>query len=68
MKEIIIPLSRKKITLLFLGAMGFVALCFWLIQVAETQTRFDPQFIKIVSKKVAEKGKCCQEKPPTTDA
>ena len=49
MKEIIIPLSRKKITLLFLGAMGFVALCFWLIQVAETQTRFDPQFIKIVS-------------------
>jgi len=49
MKEIIIPLSRKKITLLFLGAVSFVVLCFWLIQIAETQTRFDPQYVKIIA-------------------
>jgi len=49
MKEIIIPLSRKKITLLLLGAIGFVVLCFWLIQIAETQSRFNPQFIEIIS-------------------
>ena len=49
MKEIIIPLSRKKITLLFSGAIGLVALFFWLIQIAENQTRYDPMFVKVVS-------------------
>lgn len=49
MKEITFQLSKKKTTLLFLGAIGFVILSFWLIQIAETQTRFSPMFVRIIS-------------------
>lgn len=49
MKEIIIPLSREKITLVFLGSLGFVALSFWLFQISENQTRYDQMFVKVVS-------------------
>lgn len=49
MKEIIIPFSKKKIIQLILGSIGFIAVCFWLIQIAETQTRYNPQFVIAVS-------------------
>ncbi len=49
MKETIIPLSKRKITFLFLGAMGFVALFLGLAQIAETQTKFNSLLMMSVS-------------------
>lgn len=47
MKEIKIQLNKTKISLLFLGSIGFVALCFWLIHVSETLD--NPLEVKIIS-------------------
>ncbi len=44
MKEIIIPLSRKKITLTILGSMGAFAILFWVFQ-----NTGDRIYVKIVS-------------------
>lgn len=49
MEKIIIPFSKKKLALLFLGVMGFVIVSFWLFQNPEMQTRYNPQYIKILS-------------------
>lgn len=49
MKETIVPFSKTKLILLFLGSIGIVALGLWLIQIADTQTRYDPTYLKVLS-------------------
>ncbi len=49
MKEIIIQLSKKKLALLFFGAIGFIIACFWSIQTAETKSTFNTLYLKISS-------------------
>jgi len=50
MKEIIIPLNKKKITLLFFGAVGFVVVGVWLFQIADTVfVRIISVFVRIIS-------------------
>lgn len=40
-KDIVIGLSKGKIILLTLGSFGFVALGFWLLDIASSQTRYN---------------------------
>ena len=40
--EIVIPLSKRKLVLLLLGAAASVVVSLWLWSIAETQTRFHP--------------------------
>lgn len=47
MKEIIIPLSKKKFTLVLFGAVCFVVSGVWLFQNADTVARYPPIFIFI---------------------
>lgn len=49
MTEISISLHKKRIALLTFGAIGFIALSFWLMQVADTQTEYSPLFLKFIS-------------------
>lgn len=49
MKEVTIQLSKTKITLLFLGSIGFVALLFWLILNAESKTLYNTLYLKTIS-------------------
>lgn len=44
----IVPFSRKKIFLLFGGAVLFVVAGFWLLSIADEQTRHSPTFLKVV--------------------
>lgn len=47
--QIIIKLSRSKIILITLGAVGFVALGFWMLTIADTQSRYGPIYMKILA-------------------
>ncbi len=47
--QIVIPLSRTKIVLLFLGAVAFVLLSVWLWTIADHQTRHNPLYVKAVA-------------------
>ncbi|MFA6424268.1 MAG: STM3941 family protein [Candidatus Magasanikbacteria bacterium] len=49
MQEILIPLSKKKTSIIFLGTCCFVFVCLWLINIAEIQTRFSPLLVKTIS-------------------
>lgn len=44
--EIVIPLSRGKIAVMFLGSIAFVVVCIWLWFVADTQPRYDSLYMK----------------------
>jgi len=44
--EIVIKLSKTKIILLTLGALGFVVTGLWLLTIADIQTRFNPIVVK----------------------
>lgn len=45
-KDLVIPLSKKKIVLLMLGALGFVALGAWVLAVADEIPRRDPAVLR----------------------
>jgi hypothetical protein len=44
--EIIIPQSKSNVILLLLGALAFVGASLWIWFIADTQTRFNPLFVK----------------------
>ena len=48
-EQLSIPLSKGKIVLLTLGSVAFVALGFWIWSIADSQTRYPPEFAKIFS-------------------
>ena len=47
--DVSIPLSKTKVVLVFLGAVGFVVGSFWIWFVADTQTRYSQLFAKAVA-------------------
>lgn len=47
--EVLIPLSKGKVVLLFFGAIGFVAGSIRIWSIADAQTRFNPLFMKSVA-------------------
>jgi hypothetical protein len=47
--EIIIPLSKSKVALLVLGSVAFVGAGIWIWSIAETQTLFNPLYMKGVA-------------------
>ncbi|HEV8484775.1 MAG TPA: STM3941 family protein, partial [Blastocatellia bacterium] len=44
-----IPLSKKKVSLLILGSALFLGVSIWLWSIAETQDRYNPLFVKGVA-------------------
>lgn len=48
-EEVVIGLSKVKVTLLTLGAVGFVALGLWLWSIADVQSRYNPTLVKATS-------------------
>lgn len=48
-EKIVIPLSKTKIVFLTLGAIVFLIIGCWLLSIADTQTRYDPTIIKLVT-------------------
>lgn len=44
-----VPLSKRKVALILLGAIAFSIIGSWLWYVADTQTRYPPMFLKVVS-------------------
>lgn len=48
-EEVVIGLSKVKITLLTLGAIGFVVLGVWLWSNADAQNRYNPNLFKAIS-------------------
>jgi hypothetical protein len=46
--ELVVPLSKRKIALLLLGAVAFVCAGYWMWSIADTQTRFNPLFMKLL--------------------
>jgi hypothetical protein len=48
-ETIIIPLTKTKIVLLTTGAIAFLIVGFWLLSIADTQTRYDPIIVKLVT-------------------
>jgi hypothetical protein len=44
-----IPLSKGKIVLLLFGSIGFGISSYWLLTIADTQSRYSPIYIKLVS-------------------
>lgn len=47
--EIIVPLSKGKIGLIVLGSVAFVTACVWIWSIADSQTRRDPGFLKVIA-------------------
>ena len=47
-EEIIIPLSKTKIMLIVFGALVFVAIAFWLLTIADTQTRYPSIYVTVI--------------------
>lgn len=47
--EVVIPLSKTKITLVILGSVAFVPVCVWIWSIAEAQDRFHPLYMKGVA-------------------
>lgn len=47
--EISIKLSKTKIAILTLGAFAFIAACFWLWTISESQQKEEPTFVKVIS-------------------
>ena len=48
-ESIVIRLNKKKIMLLFIGSIGFVALSCWIWKKADNQTHYEPLEMKIVA-------------------
>jgi hypothetical protein len=48
-ETIVIPLSKTKIVLLTIGATVFLIVGLWLLSIANTQTRYNPTIIKLVT-------------------
>jgi hypothetical protein len=47
--EVAIPLSRTKIVVMIVGAVGFVVLSVWIWSLADAQPRFHPHFLRGVA-------------------
>jgi hypothetical protein len=47
--ETVIPLSKRKIALLLFGSAAFVVGSIWIWSIADTQTRYDPLYMKAVA-------------------
>ena len=47
--ELEIPLSKTKLVLALLGSLAFVALSIWIGSIADTQTRYNPLYMKGVA-------------------
>jgi len=49
MQEIVIKLSKTKMLVLLAGSIGFVAVGFWLWQIADVQHRYFPLYVKFAA-------------------
>lgn len=48
-EQLSIPLSKSKIVLLTVGSIAFVAAGIWLWSIAESQGRYSPEFVQLIS-------------------